>query len=133
DASERAGSNAGAMGKRIPLWRNRDFVLLQTGQLLSTFGSSMSSIAFPLLALALTDSAAKTGYVGAMEFAPLLLMSAPAGLAADRFDRRALMILSDAGGAAAVGVLAAAVLTHHASFWLILVVAFVNSTAAVVF
>jgi MFS family permease len=121
------------MGKRIPLWRNRDFVLLQTGQLLSTFGSSMSSIAFPLLALALTNSAAKTGYVGAMEFAPLLLMSAPAGLAADRFDRRALMILSDAGGAAAVGVLAAAVLTHHASFWLILVVAFVDSTAAVVF
>src|SRR5437667_5331211 len=68
-----------------------------------------------------------------MEFAPLLLMSAPAGLAADRFDRRALMILSDAGGAAAVSVLAAAVLTHHASFWLILVVAFVDSTAAVVF
>ncbi|HXH95751.1 MAG TPA: MFS transporter [Gaiellaceae bacterium] len=117
----------------VRLRRNRDFVLLQTGQLLSTFGSSMSGIAYPLLALALTNSAAKAGYVGAVEFAPMVLLSAAAGVAADRFDRRKLMIASDAAGATALGALAAAVLTHHAAFWLILVVAFVDSTAAVVF
>jgi MFS family permease len=116
-----------------PLRRNRDFVLLQTGQLLSTFGSSMSGIAYPLLALALTGSAAKTGYVGAVEFAPLLLLSATAGVAADRFDRRRLMIASDVAGATALGALAAAVLTHHARFWMILVVAFVDMSAAVFF
>jgi hypothetical protein len=116
-----------------PLRRNRDFVLLQGGQLLSTFGSAMSQIAYPLVALALTNSAAKTGFVGAIEFAPMVLLSAAAGVAADRFDRRLLMIASDAAGAVAVGVLAAAVLTHHARFWLILVVAFVDSTASVVF
>lgn len=48
----------------VPLKRNRDFLLLQAGQLLSTFGSSMSAIAYPLLALVVTGSAAKTGYVG---------------------------------------------------------------------
>jgi len=116
-----------------PLRRNRDFVLLQTGQLLSTFGSSMSSIAYPLLALVLTGSAAKTGYVGAVEFTPMVLLSAAAGVAADRFDRRRLMIASDVAGATAVGALAVAVLTQHKTFWLILVVAFVDSTAAVVF
>ncbi len=116
-----------------PLRRNRDFVLLQAGQLLSTFGSVMSQIAYPLLALALTGSAAKTGYVGAAEFAPLVLLSGAAGVAADRFDRRLLMIASDAAGAVAVGVLAAAVLTHRATFWLILVVAFAESAASVVF
>jgi len=116
-----------------PLRRNRDFVLLQAGQLFSTFGSSMSSIAYPLLALALTGSAAKTGYVGAVEFAPMVLLSAAAGVAADRFDRRWLMIASDVAGATAVGALAAAVLTHHTTFWLILLVAFVDSTASVVF
>lgn len=121
------------MSEPTPLRRNRDFVLLQAGQLLSTFGSSMSSIAYPLLALAVTGSAAKTGYVGAVEFAPMVLLSAAAGVAADRFDRRVLMIASDAAGATAVGALAAAVLTHHAVFWLILLVAFVDSTAAVVF
>jgi MFS family permease len=117
----------------LPLRRNRDFLLLQAGQLLSTFGSGISSIAYPLLALSLTGSAAKAGYVGAVEFAPVVLLSAAAGVAADRFDRRMLMIASDAAGAAALAVLAVAVLTHHARFWLILLVAFVDTTAAVVY
>ena len=116
-----------------PLWKNRDFLLLQTGQLLSTFGSAMSGIAYPLLALAVTGSAANAGYVGALEFTPIVLFSFPAGVAADRFDRRTLMILSDAVGAAALGVLAAAALAHHVTLWLILLVAFVDSTASVFF
>lgn len=115
------------------LWRNRDFVLLQSGQLLSTFGSGLSGIAYPLLALAVTHSAAKTGYVGAVELAPLVLLSFVAGVWADRFDRRLLMIASDVLGACAVGVLAVAVVTHHASYWLILVVAFADTSASVVF
>jgi hypothetical protein len=117
----------------VPLRRNRDFVLYQTGGLLSAFGSSISGIAYPLLTLALTGSAAKTGYVGAVEFAPLVLLSAPAGVAADRFDRRRLMIASDAVGATALALLAAAVLTGHARFWMIAVVAFVDMAAAVVY
>jgi len=47
----------------VPLRRNRDFVLLQTGQLLSQLGTSSSSIAFPLLVLAVTGSPAKAGLV----------------------------------------------------------------------
>jgi hypothetical protein len=121
------------MGGPTPLRRNRDFVLLQCGQLLSTFGSAMSAIAYPLLVLGLTGSAAEAGYVGAVQFAPLVLISPAAGVAADRFDRRRLMIASDVVGASAVGVLAATVLSGHATLWLILVVAFVDSSAAVVF
>ncbi|HKU57939.1 MAG TPA: MFS transporter [Gaiellaceae bacterium] len=121
------------MTELVPLRRNRDFLLFQSGALLSTFGSSISGIAYPLLVLALTGSAAKTGYVGAVEFAPLVLLSAPAGVAADRFDRRMLMIVSDAAGATALAALATAVLTGHARFWMIVVVAFVDTTAAVVY
>ncbi len=116
-----------------PLRRNRDFMLLQAGQLLSTFGSSVSAIAYPLLVLAVTGSAAKAGFVGAAQFTPLLLFNLPAGLAADRFDRRRLMIMADVVSAASVGTLAALVLTHHASFWTILVVAFVDATGGVFF
>ncbi|HEX5449471.1 MAG TPA: MFS transporter [Gaiellaceae bacterium] len=116
-----------------PLRRNRDFLLLQVGQLLSTFGSAMSSIAYPLLALVLTGSAAKVGVVGAIEFLPVVLLSPAAGIAADRFDRRRLMIASDAVGAAALAVLATAVLTHHGAYWLILVVAFVDTAAGTFF
>jgi MFS family permease len=121
------------MGELATLRRNRDFVLLQTGQLLSTLGSALSAIAYPLLVLTLTGSAAKTGYVGAFQFAPLVLISPAAGIAADRFDRRRLMIASDAVGATAVAGLAAAVLTHHAAPWVIMLVAFLDTSAAVVF
>jgi predicted MFS family arabinose efflux permease len=119
--------------KLVPLRRNRDFLLFQAGSLLSTFGSGISGIAYPLLTLTLTHSAAKTGYVGAVEFLPLVILSAPAGVAADRFDRRRLMIASDAGGAIALAVLGTAVLTGHASFWLVVVVAFVDTSAAVLY
>lgn len=121
------------MSNPPPLRRNRDFLLLQAGQLLSTFGSTMSMIAYPLLALALTGSAAKTGYVGAVQFTPMVLLAPLAGIAADHYDRRRLMIAADAVGAAAVGTLAAAVLAGHATFWLVLVVAFADSTSAVFF
>jgi len=117
----------------VPLRRNRDFVLFQIGQFLSAFGSGVSGIAYPLLALALTNSAAKTGYVGAVELAPLVLLSVPAGVAADRCDRRTLMIGADVAGATSLGVLAVAVLTGEARYWLVLVVAFVDMSAAVVY
>jgi len=45
----------------VPLRRNRDFVLLQVGQALSTVGSEASGIAYTLLVLALTGSPAKAG------------------------------------------------------------------------
>jgi Transmembrane secretion effector len=117
----------------LPLRRNRDFLLLQAGQLLSTFGSAISSIAYPLLALAVTGSAAKTGYVGAVVFVPLVVLSPLAGVVVDRFDRRLVMIASDVAGAGAVGALAAAVLSHHATYWLILLVAGVDSAATTFF
>jgi MFS family permease len=117
----------------VPLRRNRDFLLYQAGQLFSLFGSGISGIAYPLLTLALTGSAAKTGYVGALEFTPLVLFSVPAGIAADRFDRRRLCIASDVVAAGALAVLAAAVLTGHARYWLILAVAFLDTSAAVFF
>jgi MFS family permease len=117
----------------VPLRRNRDFMLYQSGGLLSAFGSGISGIAYPLLTLGLTHSAAKTGYVGAVEFLPLVLLSAPAGVAADRFDRRRLMIASDIVGATALALLGAAVLRGQATYWMILVVAFVDVSASVLY
>jgi MFS family permease len=114
-----------------PLRRNRDFVLLQSGQLLSTFGSGMSALAYPLLALAVTHSPAKAGYVGAVIFVPLVAFNLVAGVAADRFDRRRLMIVADVIGAATLATLGTLVLLHHATLWVILVAAFVDSTTSI--
>ena len=79
----------------VPLRHNRDFVLLQAGQFLSNAGSQATSIAYPLLALALTHSAVKAGVVSFARTAPIAVFAIPAGLAADRWNRRGLMIAAD--------------------------------------
>src|SRR5256714_4056988 len=117
----------------VPLRRNRDFVLLQIGQLLSSAGTSSSSIAFPLLVLAITHSRAKAGIVAFARSLPSVLFALPAGLAADRWSRRRLMIVADGVRVLAIGSLAAAILLDRVIFWEIVAVAFVEGSGAAVF
>jgi hypothetical protein len=117
----------------VPLRRNRDFVLLQAGQLLSSAGTQATSIAYPLLVLSLTHSAAKAGIVSFARTLPAALLTLPAGLAADRWDRRRLMILADAVRVAAVASLAATIVARGLVFWAIPVVAFVEGAGAALF
>ncbi len=116
-----------------PLRRNRDFVLLQAGQLLSNVGTQTTQIAYPLLVLVLTHSPAKAGVVAFARALPLWLFALPAGLAADRFSRKRLMIISDVARTATVTGLGVAVLLHHVAFWEIPVVAFVEGAGAALF
>ena len=70
-------------------------MLLWSGEALSALGSQASTVAFPLLVLALTRSPAKAGIVGLAKWAPVAAAALPAGLLADRFDRKRLMLGSD--------------------------------------
>jgi MFS family permease len=117
----------------VPLRRNRDFVLLQTGQLLSSFGTQSSIIAYPLLALAVTHSPAKTGAVGFARLIPSALLILVAGVAADRWNRKRLMIAADVTRACAVATLGALIVLDRLEYWQILVVAAVEGTGAVVY
>ncbi len=100
--------------KPVSLWKNRDYMILWSGQSVSTLGSGVSQLAYPLLALALTHSPAQAGLVGAMFGLPFVLFSLPAGAYVDRWDRKRVMMICDgiralnAGSipvAAALGVL----------------------------
>jgi len=115
------------------LRRNRDFVLLQAGQLLSTAGTQSTTIAYPLLVLALSHSPAQAGLVTFARLLPFGLFGLLAGVAADRWNRKHLMIAADGVRAAAIAALAAAVLAGHASVWAVLVVAFVEGCGSAVF
>jgi MFS family permease len=117
----------------VPLRRNRDFVLLQTGQFLSSAGTQATAIAYPLLALALTHSAVKAGLVSFARTAPVAILAIPAGLAADRWNRRALMIGADALRAAAMAGLAISLVVGGVPFWVLPCVAFVEGIGSTVF
>jgi MFS family permease len=87
----------------LSLWQNRDYMLLWAGQAVSSFGSQITQLTFPLLVLALTGSPAQAGFVGALRALPFALLSLPAGALVDRWNRKRLMIWCDIGRALALG------------------------------
>jgi MFS family permease len=116
-----------------PLRRNRDFLLFQAGQLLSAVGTSIATIAYPLLTLAATHSPAKAGIVSFAQFLPIVIFSLVSGVAGDRVDRKRMMIASDIVRAVAVSGLVTAILLHELAFWQIVAVSFVEGTGGVFF
>ncbi|MGH3764516.1 MAG: MFS transporter [Pseudonocardiaceae bacterium] len=80
----------------VPLSRNRNYQLLWVSQVLSGVGLSATVLAYPLLVLALTGSAAASGLVlGAITTAQLIA-GLPAGALVDRWDRKTIMLSCEA-------------------------------------
>lgn len=97
------------------VWRNPDFRLLWSGQIVSALGSHASGLAFPLLLLSLTHSAAETGLLIAARGLPTIVLPLPIGVLVDRWDRKKLMILSELGRGVALGSIPLALATGHLS------------------
>src|SRR3989442_8879571 len=116
-----------------PLRRNRDFILLWSGQAVSTIGTRVSSLAYPVLVLALTHSPAKAGFVGFAQTLPFLLFYLPAGALVDRWNRKRVMLVADAGRAFALGSIAVALALDRLTLTQIAVVAFLEGSLFVFF
>jgi MFS family permease len=108
-------------------------MLLQFGQLLSSVGTQSTSIAYPLLVLAVTQSATQAGVVAFARALPAVLFALPAGVAADRWNRKWLMIAADGVRVVAMGGLVVAISLHGVSFGVIAIVAFVEGSGAALF
>ena len=111
-----------------PLRRNRDFQLLWIGSAISVLGSRVSGIAYPLLVLALTGSAADAGLVGFAATVPYLLFQLPAGVLVDRWNRRRVMIVCDLGRGLALASIVLAFYLDRLSLLQIVAVSFVEGT-----
>ncbi|MFJ8691312.1 MFS transporter [Streptomyces roseolilacinus] len=114
-----------------PLRKNRDFLLLWLGAGLSVLGDRAATVAFPLLMVWYGGSTVEAGLVGFAGLLPMLLVQLPAGVVVDRLDRRRTMIVCDVAGLLAMGSVAVAL--AQGRLWLphMLVVAFVEGTAAI--
>ena len=81
----------------------RKFILLWMGQFISAIGGGLTSFGLGVYVFEKTGSAAGMALVTLLGFLPTLLLSVPAGVLADRYDRRLLMMLGD--GFSGMGVL----------------------------
>lgn len=78
------------------------FLLLWTGELISSIGGGLTSFGLGVYIFQRTGSAASMALVTLLGFLPTLLLSVPAGVLADRYDRRLLMMVGD--GCSALGI-----------------------------
>jgi MFS family permease len=101
-------------------------MLLWGGQALSELGSQASTIAYPLLVLALTGSAAKAGIVGFAKFVPLPLFALPSGVIVDRVNRKILMMACDGIRATALASIPIAFVLGQPTFAQVVGVAFID-------
>lgn len=71
------------------------FLLLWAGELISSIGGGLTSFGLGVYVFKQTGSAASMALVSLLAFLPTLLLSAPAGVLADKYDRRFLMMIGD--------------------------------------
>ena len=93
----------------------KKFLLLWVGELISSIGGGLTSFGLAVYVFNETGSAASMAIVSLLAFLPTLILSVPAGVLADRYDRRTLMMLGD--GLSGLGILYIFIcmLTGHAS------------------
>ena len=91
------------------LWRNRNYAGWWISSLVSSLGSAMSQLAYPLLMLFASGSVARAGLVGAFLNIGGLSTTLAGGVFADRFSRRALIISCDLIQAVAVSTVVVAI------------------------
>jgi MFS family permease len=100
--------------------RSRNYRLFVAGQSVSLVGTWMQQVAMSWLVYRLTGSAVLLGVVGFASQIPALLISPVAGVLADRWDRRRLLIATQAMAMLQAAFLAVVVLTGTVQVWQII-------------
>lgn len=93
------------------------FLLLWSGELISAIGSGLTSFGLGVYIFKQTGNASAVALVALFAFMPALLLSAAAGVLADRHDRRLLMVLGDSLSAVGIAFILFCLLRGEAQLW----------------
>jgi MFS family permease len=119
ERSERPQGQVVTERARFAAFGARNFRRYFIGQIISSVGSWTQALAVTWLVLDLTDRSDQLGIVMALQFLPMLLLGAPAGVLADKIDnRRLLLATSTASGLVALGF-GAMIAAGQTSMWAI--------------
>lgn len=103
------------------------FLLLWIGELISTIGGGLTSFGLGVYVFQQTGSAASMALVTLLGFLPNVFLSAPAGVLADRYDRRLLMMIGDGLSATGIIYILICMLTGGAALWQICIGVLISS------
>ncbi len=106
----------------------RDYRLLWLSHLTAQFGQWMDQVSRGWLMYSLTHSALQLGLVSAVRGVPLLFLGVIAGVAADRYNRKAQLIIAQTVNALLNAALAILILTGRIEFWHLYVTGFLAGT-----
>ncbi|CAN5634861.1 MFS transporter [soil metagenome] len=100
---------------RFAAFGNRNFRLYFIGQTISSIGSWAQSLAVTWLVLELTDRSDQLGIALALQFLPMLILGAPAGVLADRLNNRRVLLATSASSGVLALTFGIVVTTGHAT------------------
>jgi len=104
------------------------FMLLWAGEFISAIGGGLTSFGLGVYVFKQTGSAGSMALVTLLAFLPTLLLSVPAGVLADRYDRRLLMMVGDGCSAFGIFYILLCMMNGEAALWQICVGVFISST-----
>jgi MFS family permease len=102
----------------------RNYRLYYMGQVISTSGTFMQSVAQAWLVLTLTHSGTALGIVTALQYLPILILGTFGGIAADRFSKRKILFFTQSAAGLLALVLGILVATNSVTLWMVYVLAF---------
>ncbi len=123
-AGSRVGDEPTTAPGRFAAFGNRNFRLYFIGQTISSIGSWAQSLAVTWLVLELTDRSDQLGIALALQFLPMLILGAPAGVLADRLNNRRLLLATSAASGVLALTFGIVVSTGHATIWWIYALTF---------
>jgi len=95
----------------------RRFLMLWSGDVIASVGSGLTAFALGVYVFNLTGNATDVALVTLFAFLPSVLLSPVAGVLADRFDRRLMMILGDGLSAIGLAYILLCVMSGHIEMW----------------
>jgi MFS family permease len=108
---------------------NRDFLLFIVSRLSNVMGNQIVTVAVGWHVYLMTGDPLDLGLVGLSQFAPALALFLVAGLAADRFDRRSIIVACNIAHVVATGLLLAYMLSGRQAIWPIFAILILHGSA----
>ena len=119
---------------RPSLWRHSDFMKIWSAATVSAFGSQVTLVAVPFIAVTMfSPSVFQVSLLAAVEMLPFLLFTLPAGAWLDRVRRRPVLIAADIGRGVVLLSIPVAYVVGALTLWQLFVVAFTTGALTALF